>query len=82
MWSARSRRAALASPALRPYTADVPAISRGVTSFIWAVVFAVYILFGGIAVGFSSADSFVVALVAGAAIFLYVRIYGEDSPGR
>ena len=49
---------------------------------MWAVVFAAYILFGGIAAGFSSADSLVVALVAGAAIFLYVRIYGEDESGR
>lgn len=60
----------------------MPALSRGVTSFVWAVVFAAYILFGGIAAGFSSADSLVVALVAGAAIFLYVRIYGEDESGR
>jgi hypothetical protein len=60
----------------------MPAISHGVTSFLWAVVFGIFILFGGQAVGFSQADCFFVAIVAGAAIFLFVRIYGEDDPGR
>jgi hypothetical protein len=60
----------------------MPAFSHGVTSFVWAIVFAAYILFGGMAAGFSTADSFVVAAVAGAGIFLYVRIYGEDDPER
>jgi hypothetical protein len=60
----------------------MPAFSHGVTSFVWAILFALYILFGGMAAGFSTADSFVVAAVAGAGIFLYVRIYGEDDPER
>jgi hypothetical protein len=60
----------------------VPAFSHGVTSFLWAVVFALYILLGGIAVGVSAADSFMIAAVAGAGIFLYVRVYGEDDPRR
>jgi hypothetical protein len=60
----------------------MPAFSHGVTSFLWALVFALFIWFGAIAVGFSGALSFVVACVAGAGIFLYVRIYGEDDPTR
>lgn len=60
----------------------MPAFSHGVTAFVWAVVFALYILLGGMAVGFSTADSFMFAVVAGAGIFLFVRIYGEDDPGR
>jgi len=60
----------------------VPAFSHGVTSFLWAVGFALFILLGGMATGFSTADSFMVAAVAGAAIFLFVRIYGEDDPSR
>jgi hypothetical protein len=60
----------------------VPAFSHGVTSFLWAVGLGLYILLGGIATGFSAADSFMAAAVAGAGIFLYVRIYGEDDPGR
>jgi len=60
----------------------LPAISHGVTSFLWAVGLSVYIWLGGVAVGFSSAAAFVVAAVAGCAIFLFVRIYGEDEPRR
>jgi hypothetical protein len=60
----------------------MPAFSHGLVSLLWAIVFAVYILFGGMAVGFSQADSFIAAVVAGAGIFLYVRIYGEDEPRR
>jgi hypothetical protein len=58
----------------------MPAFSHGVISFIWALFFAVFIWWGGVAVGISGATSFVLGVVAGAAIFLYVRIYGEDAP--
>ena len=61
---------------------SLPAFPHGVTSFLWAVGFALYILVGGIAVGVSSADSLMLAVVSGAAIFLFVRIYGEDNPRR
>jgi hypothetical protein len=60
----------------------LPAFSHGVTSFLWALGFAVFIWLGGIAVGFSGAFSFTIAAVAGAAIFLYVRTNGEDDPTR
>jgi hypothetical protein len=60
----------------------LPAFSHGVSSFLWALGFGVFIWLGGIAVGFSGALSFVVGAVAGAAIFLYVRVYGEDDPTR
>jgi hypothetical protein len=57
-----------------------PAFSHGVVSFLWAVFFTVLIWIGGVAAGVSTATSFVLAVVAGAGIFLYVRIYGEDDP--
>jgi hypothetical protein len=60
----------------------MPAFSHGVTSFVWAIVFGLYILLGGMAAGFSTAVSFVAAAVAAAGIFLYVRVYGEDDPGH
>jgi len=60
----------------------LPALSHGVTSFVWAVTFALIICFGGIAVGMSRATAVVVAAVAGCAIFLFVRVYGEDDPRR
>jgi hypothetical protein len=60
----------------------LPAFSHGVVSFLWALGFGLFILLGGMAVGFTAADSFMVAAVAGAGIFLFVRIYGEDDPGN
>ncbi len=60
----------------------LPAMSHGVTSFIWAVGFAVFIWIGGIGIGISRATSGLFALVALCAIFLFVRVYGEDEPRR
>ena len=56
----------------------MPSIAPGVKAFVWAVVFFLYLWFGMRAVGVSQATSFILALVLGALIFLYVRIYGED----
>lgn len=55
-----------------------PSIDHGVQSFLWALVFFLYLWFGMLAVGVSRATSFVLALVLGALIFLFVRIFGED----
>jgi hypothetical protein len=60
----------------------MPAFSHGVSSFFWALGFAIFIWLGGSTVGFSGALSFVVACVSGAGIFLFVRICGEDDPTR
>jgi hypothetical protein len=55
-----------------------PSIDHGVVSFIWAVVLALYIWLGLRAVGVGNAAAFVIACVGGFAIFLYVRVYGEE----
>jgi len=60
----------------------LPSISHGVASFLWALLFAVFIYFGGQAVMVSRAMSALSAVVAGFAIFLFVRIYGEEDPRR
>jgi hypothetical protein len=60
----------------------LPAFDRGVTSFVWALVFGLFIWIGGSAVGYGSAMSFVVGCVAAFLIFLFVRVYGEDEPRR
>ena len=60
----------------------LPAFSHGVTSFLWALGLAVFIWLAGMALGMSRATAVVVAAVAGCAIFLYVRTYGEDDPRR
>ena len=60
----------------------MPAFDRGITSFLWALLFGLFIWIGGSAVGYSSGMSFVVGCVAGFLIFLFVRVYGEDEPRR
>jgi hypothetical protein len=55
-------------------------MSRGVASFLWAVGLALYVWLFAEAVGMSRAFSAVTAGVVGCAVFLLVRIYGEDEP--
>jgi hypothetical protein len=64
-------------PHLRP-----PSIAHGVLSFVWALVFGLYVWLGMLAVGVSGATSFIVGAVVGAGTFLYVRIYGVEQPRR
>ena len=59
-----------------------PAISHSTTSLLWALVFGLYIVIGGLALGWTRATSFVIAGVAGFGIYLYVRFYGGDAPRR
>lgn len=59
-----------------------PSIDHGVQAFLWAVVFFLYLWFGMLAIGVSSATSFILALVLGVGIFLFVRIFGEDELAR
>jgi hypothetical protein len=49
---------------------------------LWAFGFFLYLWLGMLAVGVGKGTSFMLAAVAAGAIFLYVRIYGEDRPGR
>jgi hypothetical protein len=59
-----------------------PSIDQGVIALIWAVALAVYIYFGLLAVGASSATAIVLALVSCAGIWLLVRLRGEETPLR
>ena len=59
-----------------------PASDHGVTSFLWAVFFWLFIWIGGSAVGYSSAMAFIVGAVVGFLAFLLIRVYGEDEPRR
>ena len=70
------------SEPVRSRAMHLPAFSHGLTSFLWALGFAVFIWLGGQSIGMSRATAVVVAAVAGCAIFLFVRIYGEDVPRR
>jgi hypothetical protein len=50
-------------------------------AFVWAVLLGAYVYWGLLAIGASGAFAFVLAFVAFAAIWLFVRLRGEDRPG-
>jgi hypothetical protein len=59
-----------------------PSISPGVTSFLWALFFGLYVWIGGSFVGYNGAVTFIAGCVVGFLTFLLVRIYGDDEPRR
>jgi len=59
-----------------------PTLDHGAVSFAWAVVFFLYLWLGMLSIGVAGATAFILSLVAGGAIFLYVRVRGEEHPGR
>ena len=59
-----------------------PSFDHGVVSFLWALGLALFIWIGLRAIGVSNASAFVIACVSGFAIFLFVRLYGEEEPRR
>ena len=56
-----------------------PSVAPGVVALVWALALGTYIYFGLLAVGASGAFSIVVAMVAGAGIWLFVAARGADS---
>lgn len=58
----------------------MPSIDQGVQAFAWAVFFFLVLWLGMLAIGVSGATAFVLSLVAGGAIFLFVRVRGGDAP--
>ena len=64
-------------PHLRP-----PSIDHGVASFLWAAGLGLFIYFGLVAVTVDKAIAAIVAALAFGAIFLFVRIFGENEPRR
>lgn len=60
----------------------LPSIDKGVTAFLWALFFGLYLWLGALAIGVHKGSAFLIALVAAFVIFLYVRTYGEDLPSR
>lgn len=60
----------------------MPSIDQGVQAFAWAVFFFLLLWIGMLSVGVGGATALILSLVAGAAIFLFVRVRGEDRPGE
>jgi hypothetical protein len=60
----------------------MPSFDRGLTSFLWAFFFGLYLWLGMLAIGIGGGTAFIFAWLTAAAIFLLVRIYGEDEVRR
>jgi len=60
----------------------MPSIDQGVQAFLWAVFFFLLLWIGMLALDVSSATALILSLVAAGAIFLFVRLRGEDRPGE
>jgi hypothetical protein len=56
----------------------MPAFDRGLTSFLWAVGLGLYLWLGMLAVGVNGGTAFIFSSLAACAIFLFVRLRGED----
>ena len=65
-----------------PHVPRPPSIDHGVVSFVWALVFGLFLWLGMSAVGVSAATAFIIAAVAGGGIFFFVRVAGDDSRPR
>jgi hypothetical protein len=60
----------------------MPAMSHGLVSFVWALVFGLYVWLGGLAVGVQGGTAFIFGGVIGFLVFLAVMAYGADEPQR
>ncbi|HKC83423.1 MAG TPA: hypothetical protein VKD46_05450 [bacterium] len=56
-----------------------PSIDPGITALLWAAGLGAYIYFGLLAVGTSGAFAIVITLLSFAAIWLLVRVRGDDT---
>jgi hypothetical protein len=59
----------------------MPSIDQGVQAFAWAVFFFFLLWFGMLLLDVSGGTALMLSLVAAGAIFLFVRLRGEDRPG-
>ena len=60
----------------------MPSFDRGFTSFLWAFGLGVFLWLGMLAIGVSGATAFIFAVLSACAIFLVVRLSGEDEVRR
>jgi hypothetical protein len=66
-----------------PPMPKLPSVPASASSFLWAVGLGLYIFLGGLSVSLASPEvTLIVSVIAGCAIFLFVRLYGEDDPNR
>jgi hypothetical protein len=65
-----------------PHMPRPPSIDHGVISLLWAIGLGAYIYYGSLAVGVSGGTAFIFAALAAFAIFVFVRVSGEQTPPR
>jgi hypothetical protein len=58
----------------------MPSIDKGVQSFIWAVVFFLFLFFGMKAVDVEGVVALVISLISSFLIFLFIRTRGDHRP--
>jgi hypothetical protein len=56
-----------------------PSVDKGVSAFVWSVVFFLAVFLGGLAIGVSGGIALVFGLVVGFLAFLLVRTRGSHS---
>ena len=56
----------------------MPSIDHGVVSFVIAIMIALLWWVFMVGIGISKPTSFIISAVLGCAVFLYIRLYGED----
>ncbi len=54
-----------------------PSVDKGVSSFLWSLVFFLFLWLGMRAVGVESATAFIFAALAGFGIFFFIRLLGD-----
>ena len=59
-----------------------PSVDKGVSAFLWSFGFFLYLWLGMMSIAVEKLTAFILSAVAGCAIFLFIRIYGEDRPRR
>ncbi len=55
-----------------------PSVDHGVASFLWGFGLGLYIWLGLALIGIAGATAFIFGALGGAAIFLFVRRFGEE----
>ena len=63
-----------------PHVPRPPSFDHGVISAVWAVALGAFIYFGSVAVGVSGGTAFIFSALAAFGIFLFVRVFGEETP--
>ena len=56
-----------------------PSVSQGVQAGLWAIFFGLFIALGAQSVDVDAATSWIVGALSAGAIFLFVRLRGEET---